>query len=43
MARFLRDEKHVLQPSPMRAFATRERALSRSVANDSFVDVDTVR
>lgn len=43
MERFLRDEKQALQPLPMRAFAARERELVRRVANDSFVEVDTVR
>jgi transposase len=42
-ARFLRDEKHMLRPLPVRPLPTRERRLKRRVAHDAFVDVDTVR
>ena len=41
--RFLRDEQRALRQLPRAAMPTRERRLERRVANDSFVDVDTVR
>ena len=41
--RFLRDEKAALRPLPARPLPTRERRLTRRVAHDAFVDVDTVR
>ena len=37
------DEKAALMPLPMRPIAARTRRLKRKVANDCFVDVDTVR
>jgi hypothetical protein len=40
--RFERDERPLLRPSPMRALPTREQRLSRRVAHDAVVDVDTV-
>lgn len=43
MVRFLRDEAAALRPLPQRALPLRERRLERRVANDSLVDVDTVR
>jgi transposase len=41
--RFRRDELAALRPLPARPLPTRERRLVRRVANDAFVDVDTVR
>ncbi len=41
--RFRRDEFAALRALPVRALPVRERRLVRRVANDSFVDVDTVR
>jgi transposase len=43
MARFDRDERQALRPLPARALPRREQRLRRRVANDAFVDVDTVR
>lgn len=43
MVRFLRDEQSTLRPLPARPLVVRERRLRRRVANDCFVDVDTVR
>jgi hypothetical protein len=43
LARFERDEKRALRPLPARPLPAREQHLSRRVANDAFVDVDTVR
>lgn len=36
-------ERHALQPLPERTLVVRHRRLKRRVANDAFVDVDTVR
>lgn len=36
-------ERHALQPLPERALVVRHRRLKRRVANDAFVDIDTVR
>lgn len=36
-------ERHALQPLPARPLVVRHRRLKRRVANDAFVDVDTVR
>ena len=36
-------ERHALQPLPERPLVVRHRRLRRRVANDAFVDVDTVR
>jgi transposase len=41
--RFDRDERQALRPLPARALPRREQRLRRRVANDAFVDVDTVR
>jgi hypothetical protein len=41
--RFEREEKAALKPLPERAIPSRERSVTRRVANDSLVDVDTVR
>jgi transposase len=41
--RFDRDEHKALRPLPARALPVRERRISRRVATDCFVDVDTVR
>jgi len=41
--RFERDERHALRPLPLRPPVARERRVTRKVANDSLVDVDTVR
>jgi hypothetical protein len=41
--RFDRDERQALRPLPARALPQREQRLRRRVANDAFVDVDTVR
>jgi transposase len=43
LVRFVRDEAHVLKPLPDRALPLRQRRLERRVANDAFVDVDTIR
>ena len=43
LIRFDRDECQALRPLPARALARREQRLRRRVANDAFVDVDTVR
>ena len=42
-ARFERDERVALRPLPARALPRREQRLRRRVANDAFVDLDTVR
>ena len=41
--RFERDEKTALRPLPSTSMPVRERRVSRRVANDCFVDVDTIR
>ena len=41
--RFERDEAAALRPLPSRAMPIRQRRLARRVANDCFVDVDTIR
>ena len=41
--RFARDEKAALRPLPMRPMPVREQRITRRVANDCFVDVETVR
>lgn len=41
--RFERDECAALRPLPARALPRREQRLRRRVANDAFVDLDTVR
>jgi transposase len=41
--RFDRDEKTALQPLPSPVMPVRERRISRRVATDCFVDVDTIR
>jgi transposase len=41
--RFDQAERHALRPLPVRALPRREQRLRRRVANDAFVDVDTVR
>jgi transposase len=41
--RFEREERQALRPLPLRALPRREQRLRRRVANDAFVDVDTVR
>ena len=43
LIRFDRDERQTLRPLPVRALPRREQRLRRRVANDAFVDVDTVR
>ena len=43
IVRFDRDERQALRPLPVRALPRREQRLRRRVANDAFVDVDTVR
>ena len=43
IARFERDEGHVLRPLPQRPLRVRIQRLRRRVANDGLVDVDTVR
>jgi transposase len=43
LSRFERDEVHALRALPARPLPVRERRLERRVANDSFVDVDTIR
>jgi hypothetical protein len=42
-ARFERDERRVLRPLPSRPLPVRQQRLSRKVANDAFVDIDTIR
>lgn len=42
-ARFEREERAALRPLPERPLPVRERRLTRRVANDAFVDVDTIR
>jgi transposase len=42
-ARFDRDERAALRPLPVRALPRREQRVRRRVANDAFVDFDTVR
>jgi transposase len=41
--RFERDERTALRPLPSTAMPVRVRRISRRVANDCFVDVDTIR
>jgi transposase len=41
--RFEQTERHALRPLPERPLVVRHRRLKRRVANDAFVDVDTVR
>ncbi len=41
--RFEREERQALRPLPARPLPTHGRRLQRKVANDAFVDVDTVR
>jgi hypothetical protein len=41
--RFERDEQASLHPLPSTAMPVRERRITRRVANDCFVDVDTIR
>lgn len=43
LARFERDERAALRPLPLRPLPRREQRLSRRVAHDALVDVDTVR
>lgn len=43
IVRFDRDERQALRPLPVRALPRREQRLRRRVANDAFVDIDTVR
>lgn len=43
MARFERDEKRAMRPLPSPVIPVRTRRVSRRVANDCFVDVDTIR
>jgi transposase len=43
IVRFDRDEAHVLRALPDRALPLRQRRLDRRVANDAFVDIDTIR
>ena len=43
IVRFDRDERQALRPLPIRALPRREQRLRRRVANDAFIDVDTVR
>jgi len=43
IARFERDERVALRPLPSPTLRVRERRVSRRVATDCFVDVDTVR
>jgi hypothetical protein len=42
-ARFEREERMALRPLPVRALPRREQRVRRRVANDAFVDLDTVR
>jgi hypothetical protein len=41
--RFERDERQALRPLPLRPPVARDRKVTRKVANDALVDVDTVR
>jgi hypothetical protein len=41
--RFEQVERHALRPLPERPLVVRHRRLKRRVANDAFVDIDTVR
>ncbi len=41
--RFVREERAALRPLPSSAIPVRERRVTRRVANDCFVDVDTIR
>jgi transposase len=43
IVRFDRDERQALRPLPLRALPRREQHLRRRVANDAFIDIDTVR
>lgn len=43
LARFDQAEAHALRALPVRALPARERRLERRVANDAFVDIDTIR
>jgi transposase len=43
MARFEREERDALRPLPARPLPTHGRRLQRRVANDAFIDIDTVR
>jgi hypothetical protein len=43
IVRFDRDERQALRPLPVRALPRREQRLRRRIANDAFVDIDTVR
>jgi transposase len=43
IVRFERDEKSALRPLPSPVIPVRTRRVSRRVANDCFVDVDTIR
>jgi transposase len=43
IVRFDRDERQALRPLPARALPRREQRLRRRVANDAFIDIDTVR
>ncbi len=43
LERFERDERQALRSLPVRPLPTHGRRLQRRVANDSFVDIDTVR
>lgn len=43
LLRFERDERSKLRPLPSQPLASREQILRRRVANDAFVDLDTVR
>jgi transposase len=43
LVRFTRAERQALRPLPARALPRREQRLRRRVANDAFIDVDTVR
>jgi transposase len=42
-ARFEREEQAALRPLPVRALPRREQRVRRRVANDAFIDLDTVR
>jgi transposase len=41
--RFVRDERSALRPLPARPIVVRERRVTRRVANDCFVDIETIR
>jgi transposase len=43
LERFERDERQALRSLPVRPLPTHGRRLQRRVANDSFVDIDTIR